>query len=208
MNVQQGPQDSDLIRRAVEDDQSALRQLFDRHRQRLRRMIAVRLDPALAARVDPSDVVQESLMEATRKLPDYCSKPSIPFYPWLRKIAWERLVHVHTRHLAAQRRSVRREAAKEPQLSDVSVMELADRLAASQTSPSRALARKELQRRVRDALEELQPNDREILVLRYLEGLSIEEIAAILEISAAAAGMRQLRALERLRGLLADPLEE
>ena len=77
MNVPQGPEDTDLIRRAVENDQSALRQLFDRHRERLRRMIAVRLDPALGARVDPSDIVQESLMEATQKLPQYCLKPSL-----------------------------------------------------------------------------------------------------------------------------------
>jgi RNA polymerase sigma-70 factor (ECF subfamily) len=208
MNVPQGSEDSDLIRRAVEEDQSALRELFGRYHQRLRRMIAVRLDPALAARVDPSDVVQDSLMEATRKLPDYCSKPSIPFYPWLRKIAWERLVHIHIRHLAAQRRSVRREAHWEPELSDASVLEFADQFAASQTSPSRGLVRKELESRVRDALDELEANDREILVLRYLEGLSIEEIAAILEISTAAASMRQLRALERMRGLMADPFEE
>jgi RNA polymerase sigma-70 factor (ECF subfamily) len=208
MNVPQGPVDSELIRRAGEGDESALRQLFARHRKRLRRMVAVRLDPALSARVDPSDVVQESFMEASRKLPDYCSKPSIPFYPWLRKIAWERLVHIHTRHLAVQRRSVRREVGHQPQLSDASVMEFADRFAASQTSPSRGLVRKEIQRRVRCALEDLEANDREILVLRYLEGLSIKEIAAILELSAAAASMRHLRALERLRGLLADSFEE
>ena len=208
MNLPHGSVDNELIRRASEGDQSALRKLFDCHRERLRRMIAVRLDPALAPRVDPSDVVQESFMEASQKLLDYCSKPSIPFYPWLRKIAWERLVHIHTRHLAVQRRSVRREAGKEPQLSDASVMEFADRFAASQTSPSRGLVRKELQRRVRSALEELEANDREILVLRYLEGLSIKEIAAILEMSETAASMRHLRALERLRGLLANPFEE
>jgi RNA polymerase sigma-70 factor (ECF subfamily) len=96
----------------------------------------------------------------------------------------------------------------EPQLSDASALELADRFAASQTSPSRGLIRKELQRRVRNALDQLEANDREILVLRYLEALSIEEIAAILEISTGAASMRQLRALERLRPLLADPSEE
>lgn len=208
MTVSQGLEDSELIQLAAEGDQSALGQLFNRHRERLRRMIAVRLHPALAARVDPSDVIQESLMEATRKLSDYCSKPSIPFYPWLRKIAWERLVHVHTRHLAAQRRSVRREAAMELQLSDTSALELADRVAAGQTSPSRGLIRKELQRRVHNALDQLEANDREILVLRYLEGLSIGEIAVILEISTGAASMRQLRALERLRPLLADPFEE
>jgi RNA polymerase sigma-70 factor (ECF subfamily) len=208
MTDSQGPEDSELIQRAAHGDQSALGRLFNRHSERLRRMISVRLDPALAARVDPSDVVQESLMEATRKLSDYCSKPSIPFYPWLRKIAWERLVHMHTRHLAAQRRSVRREAAMEVRLSDASALALVDRFTASQTSPSRGVVRKELQRRVRNALEQLETSDREILVLRYLEGLSIEEIAAILEISTGAASMRQLRALERLRPLLADSFEE
>lgn len=204
----EGAKENELIRLAAQGDQSALRRLFNRHRERLGRMIAVRLHPALSARVDPSDVIQESLMEATRKLSDYRSQPSIPFYPWLRKIAWERLVHIHARHLAAQRRSVRREAAMELQLSDASALALADRISASQSSPSRGVVRKELRRRVRNALDQLEANDREILALRYLEGLCTKEIAAILEISTAAASMRQLRALERLRPLLADPFEE
>lgn len=205
MNHLQEPEDSELIQRAVQDDQSALGKLFDRHRGRLRRMIVVRLDPALAARVDPSDVIQDTLIEAARKLPGYSSQQSIPFYPWLRRIAWERLVHIHNRHLVAQRRSVRREAGHKLQLSDESVMEFAERFAASQTSPSQGLLRKELQLKVRAGLKELTANDREILVLRFLEELSTEEAAAVLNITPAAAAMRQLRALERLRERLADP---
>src|SRR5262245_24069354 len=98
-----------LLARATAGDPEAAQQLLARHRGRLGRMVAVRLDCRLAARVDPSDVVQEALMDAARKLPDYLRRRPLPFYPWLREIAWERLIKLHQQHLTAGKRSVLRE---------------------------------------------------------------------------------------------------
>lgn len=197
-----------LLQRAENGDNDAVRQLLDQHRQRLRQMVAVRLDPRLAARVDPSDVVQESLMAATQQLKQYLQQRPLPFYPWLRGIAWNRLVRLHARHVQAQRRSIHREQPPSMALSDASVMELAERLVARNSSPSEHFRRQEIRRRVRQALDQLSERDREVLVMRYLERLNVREVAAILELSEGAVRMRQLRALERLRDLLGDQIEE
>jgi RNA polymerase sigma-70 factor (ECF subfamily) len=195
-----------LIERAQGGDDSACQQLLIRHRPRLRRMIAVRLDNRLAARIDPSDVVQEALTDAARKLSDYLRRQPLPFYPWLRQLAWERLVKVHRRHLHAQKRAAAREQDVVPGVSSASVLELAQRLLASGPTPSKQLARKELQARVEAALNQLTEQDREVVVMRYLEQLTTGEIAAVLEITESAVKSRHFRALERLRGLLGADL--
>jgi RNA polymerase sigma-70 factor, ECF subfamily len=159
-------------------------------------------------RVDPSDVLQETLGEADQKLSDCARRRQLPFYPWLRRLAWERLVQVHRRHVRAQRRSIHREEGQRPALPDESAAELADRLAARGSSPSARLRRDELCGCLRRALAQLPEGDREILVLRYLEDLSTKEIAAVLSITEATVKMRQLRALRRLRALLGDNLAE
>jgi RNA polymerase sigma-70 factor (ECF subfamily) len=197
-----------LIERVAGGDGAARQQLLARHRARLRRMVAVRLDRRLAARVDPSDVVQEVLAEAARRLPDYLRDRPLPFYPWLRQMALERLVELHRRHVQAQRRSVRREEAGLLALPDESAEELADRLVASASSPSQHLLQREARERVRAALGQLPAADRELLELRHLEQLSVAETAAVLSISTGAAKTRHLRALQRLRGLLEGPSGE
>jgi RNA polymerase sigma-70 factor (ECF subfamily) len=202
------PDTDQLLRRIEEGDAAARELLLARHRDRLRRMVALRLDPRLQARVDPSDVVQDTLAEADAKLSDYARRRPLPFYPWLRRLAWEHLVRLHRRHVLARRRSVSREEVRAAPLPDASAWELASRLAARGSSPSARLRRDELRSRLRHALARLGENDREVLVLRYLEDLSPREIAAVLEISEAAVKMRQLRALQRLRELLGDDLEE
>jgi RNA polymerase sigma-70 factor (ECF subfamily) len=191
-----------LIRQAADGDHSARQQLIALHRERLRRMVAVRMDGRLASRIDPSDVVQEALAEANRRLDVYFQERPLPFYPWLRQFAWQRLRHLHRRHIDSHRRSVAREVPWEMPLPDHSALDLARRMTASGTSPSRRLIRDEERERVQAALSRLEPRDREVLVLRYLEGLSTEEIAAVLGIRAGAVKMRHVRALERLRGLL------
>jgi RNA polymerase sigma-70 factor (ECF subfamily) len=191
-----------LIRQAADGDRSARQQLIALHRERLRRMVAVRMDSRLASRIDASDVVQEALAEADRHLDAYFQERPLPFYPWLRQFAWQRLRHLHRHHVGARRRSVAREVPCELPLPDHSALDLARRMTASGTSPSRRLIRDEELQRVQAALSRLDPRDREVLVLRYLEGLSTEEIAAVLGIRAGAVKMRHLRALERLRGLL------
>jgi RNA polymerase sigma-70 factor (ECF subfamily) len=165
-------------------------------------MVAVRLDRRLGARVDPSDVVQEALLDAAQELSDYLRQRPLPFYPWLRQLAWERLIELHRRHLQAQRRSVKREEPLAPHLSDQSALQLADRVLARQSSPSDRAVRSELRLRVRAALDRLGERDREVLVLRHLEQLSTKEAAAVLGISEGGVKIRHLRALERLRALL------
>ena len=197
-----------LLERAAAGDAAARDQLLQRHRRRLRRMVAVRFDPRLAARVDPSDVVQEALADAAGKLSDYLRRRPLPFYPWLRRLAWERLVKLHRRHIRAHIRSVAREDVGLPALPDESALELARRLIAPDTSPSHHLVQEELRDRVQAALAQLSAVDREVLVMRYLEQLANAEIGSALGISEGAVKMRHLRALERLRGLLAGQLGE
>jgi RNA polymerase sigma-70 factor (ECF subfamily) len=200
------PDTEELIEQASRGDTRARGRLLDRHRGRLRQMVQVRLDRRLAARVDPSDVVQEALAEAAQKLSGYLRERPVPFYPWLRRLAWEHLVRLHQRHLAAGKRSVRREEPGD--LPDESALALVLRLVGSATSPSKHLLRQELRRRVHDALERLGERDREVLVLLYLEGLCARETAAVLGITEGAVKVRHLRALERLRGLLGDDFAE
>jgi RNA polymerase sigma-70 factor (ECF subfamily) len=201
-----GPDTGLLLNRAASGDGSARQLLLDRYRRRLRRMIAVRLDRRVAARVDPSDVVQEALADAGRKLDGYLRVRPLPFYPWLRQLAWERLVKLHRRHMAGKR-DVGREAPGE--LPEESALELAERLACPGTGPQARLLKEELRQRVRTALDRLAAADRELLVLRHAEQLSTKEAAAVLGITESAVKSRHLRALERLRSALGgNPMEE
>jgi RNA polymerase sigma-70 factor (ECF subfamily) len=201
-----GPDTDLLLDRAAHGDDSARQQLLGHHRRRLRRMIAVRMDRRLAARIDPSDVVQEALADADRKLDGYLRVRPLPFYPWLRQLAWERLAKAHRRHTAGKR-DVARELPAE--LPEESALELAERLACSGTGPEQRLLRRELRDRVRAALDRLTPADRELLVLRHAEQLSTKETASVLNITEAAVKSRHLRALERLRSALGgNPMGE
>jgi RNA polymerase sigma-70 factor (ECF subfamily) len=196
------PNTDQLLVDVSRGDDSARERLFDRHRHRLRGMVAVRMDPRLKARVDPSDLVQESLAEAHRRLDDYLRKRPMPFYPWLRQIAVDRLIDQHRRHIRSGKRTVDREHADGMYLSDGSIAEFAKRLSHSASAPSARLRREENQERLRTALACLADRDREVLVLRYLEQLAPRDVAAILGISERAESMRHMRALERLRRLL------
>jgi len=202
------PDTEDLLRLAGEGDRTARNRLLLRHQDRLRSLVALRMDRRLAARLDPSDVVQESLAEADRRLEDYLRRRPMPFYPWLRQLALERLVDEHRRHVRSQKRSVHREEARLSFLPDESAQELADRLVDRGSNPSARLRRESERDRVRAALTLLGENDRELLALRHLEQLSVREIAAVLGISEGAVKVRQVRALKRLRDLLAGDLPE
>ena len=192
-----------LLVQAEHGDDDAANRLLQLHRKRLRQMVSVRLDHRIRGRIDPSDVVQEALVQATRQLPDYLRERPVAFYPWLRRIAWEQLVHLHDRHLRAQKRSIHREAHSAPALPDQSVAQLVDRLVTDGTSPSRHMIRKEMRERVREALDQMESHDREVLVLWYLEQLAVPEIAEILELSESGVKSRHRRALMRLTTVLA-----
>jgi RNA polymerase sigma-70 factor (ECF subfamily) len=195
------PETEELIERAARGDDAARHQLLIRHRDRLKRMVAAHLDRRLAARVDPSDIVQEALLDAHRELSDYLRRRP---YPWLRQLAWERLLKWHRAHVQVQKRSVGREEPRDLDLPEESAVQLAQRLIAVGTSPSRRLIRDELRQRIRAALESAPPRDRQILVMRHLEEMSAGEIAASLGITERAAKARHTRALERLRSLLGE----
>jgi len=194
----------ELLGRAGSGDRAAREELLMHHRDRLRRMIAVRLDRRMAARVDPSDVVQEALTQASQRLSSYLRERPLPFYPWLRQLAWERLIELSRRHIYAQKRSVTREEPSALDLPDESALELANRLLAPGSSPMNHLLRAEQRARVQAALTRLATRDREVLVLRHLEQLSTAEMAAVLGIREGAVKTRHLRALQRFRGLLSE----
>jgi RNA polymerase sigma-70 factor, ECF subfamily len=195
------PDTQELLDRSNRGDATARGELLVHHRERLRRMVALRLDRRLNARVDPSDVVQEALADAAQHLDDYLRYHPLPFYPWLRQFAWERLCKLHRHHIHARRRSIIREEMDMP-LPDESVRQLAHRLLAGGTSPSRRLIRQEQREQVRAALAELAPQDREVLVMRHLEQMEMADVAAALGISEGAVRNRQYRAVMRLRTLL------
>jgi RNA polymerase sigma-70 factor (ECF subfamily) len=198
----------ELLRAAQDGDGDACQRLLARHRNRLRQMVVVYLDRRMAARVDPSDVVQDALADAARGLTGYLRERPLPFYPWLRQFARQRLQQLHRHHIQSRRRSVELEVPWVIASPDRSAVALADRLIADGTSPSRRLIRDELHRRVRSALDHLAPRDREILVMRHLEEMSAAEIGAILAISAGAVRVRLLRALTKLRSLLDQAITE
>ena len=192
----------ELLQQARQGQAGAVDQLLARHREPVRHMIALRLDRALAQRVDASDIVQEVLLEASRRLGEYLRDSAMPFHLWLRYLARDHIIDAHRRHRKAQRRSVDREQSLRPAWADQSSFELAKELIDRELTPATAAIRQELEGRFREVLDQLDEDDREIVLMRHFEQLSNQEVAAALGVSEAAAGMRHLRALRRLRQLL------
>ena len=195
-----------LLERIEREGAPAEQQLWERHREPLRRLVGLRLDPALARRVDASDVVQEVLLKASQRLADYLRNPAaMPFHLWLRQIARDHIIDEYRRHRLAARRSLDREQTLAPALVDRSSLDLAAQLRDPSLTPAAAVLRRELERRFHEALSLLDEADREVILLRHFERLANVEVARVLEISEAAAGMRHLRALRRLRSILGEP---
>lgn len=182
-------------------DHRALEPVFALYRERLRKMVDFRLDARLRGRVSASDVLQEAYIDALKRLPHYQAAPDVPFFLWLRAVTVQRLIDVHRQHLGAKAR----DAGREVQLGVGGIAASTDKMAelmGDLTSPSQAALRGESIVRVRDALEGLEPSDREVLALRHFEELSNREVAALLGIRPAAASKRYVRAIERLREAL------
>lgn len=196
-------QTQELLNGVAGGDQSAMNRLMDRHREAVRRMIQMRLDRAVARRVDASDVVQDVMLEASQRLQDYMQNPSMPFHLWLRQLAKDRIIDMHRRHRTAQRRSVDREQHISGLGSDdQSAADLATLLKDAELTPAAAALRKEMEERFLVALDQLDENDREIVIMRHFEHLGNSEVAEALQLSPPAAGMRYLRAIRKLRELL------
>jgi RNA polymerase sigma-70 factor (ECF subfamily) len=195
--------DSDLTQQLLEQarqgNQAAFEELFARHRSQLHRAVVLRLDRRLAPRVDASDVLQDAYLEAVRRLPAYLSRPEMPFSLWLHWIARERVLAAHRRHLWADKRAIGREVGTLPADSSAQFVQ---GLLSRGTTPSQALAAAELAERLRQALGQLDADERELILLRHFEQRTNREAAQLLQISEAAANKRYVRALQRLRGQL------
>jgi RNA polymerase sigma-70 factor (ECF subfamily) len=194
-----------LVERARAGDGDALNEIFTRHRGRLRRMVEVRLDWRLQARLDASDVIQEAYLEAAGRLDEYLREPKLPLFLWLRLVVGERLLKLQRHHLGAQMRDAGREVSIYRQaLPAASSAALAAQLLGKETSPTQAILRAERMLRLQQAINSLDPTDREVLALRHFEELTRAETAQALGIEEAAAAKRYVRALKRLKDLLAD----
>jgi RNA polymerase sigma-70 factor (ECF subfamily) len=192
-----------LLERAAAKDPAAVGELFAFHRERLKRMVHLRLDRRLQGRIDPSDVLQEAFLEFAQALPIYVNNPQAPFYLWLRCITGRKLHAMHRRHLGTRMRDAGREVPLyHGALPEASSVSLAAQLLGKLTTPSQACLRAELQLRIQETLSEMEPVDREVLALRHYEQLSNQETAYALGISEAAASVRFMRALRRLKELL------
>jgi RNA polymerase sigma-70 factor (ECF subfamily) len=199
----------ELMAAARDGDGEARNRLLERHRSALRRMVGLRMDRAVQGRLDASDIVQDVLVEANRRLADYLATAKMPFALWLRHLARDHLIDAHRRHRGAARRSVDREQALvSAPMADQSAMDLAALVRDRQLTPAAAATHHELERRFAAALETLDDLDREIILLRHFEQLTNQQAAQALKLSEPAAGMRYLRAMRRLRAQLEEPPSE
>jgi RNA polymerase sigma-70 factor, ECF subfamily len=202
-------EEPELLTRLRGGDQPALGVLYDRYRDKLRRMVQIRLDPRLKGRVAPSDILQEAYIDALKRYPHYFDKDDQPFFGWLRLIVAQRLADVHREHISAKKRDVRNELAfGHPRGGLGSSACLASCIAGTLTSPSHAAVKNEYLVQLEIALNQLDQVDREILLLRHFEELSNAETAAVLGLLPPAASKRYVRALARLKQImetLGDP---
>jgi len=193
-----------LLDQARQGDRHAFGSLLEGQRIRLKRMLSLRIDGRLRGRVDPADVIQDVFLEASQRLIDYLRDPRLPFYLWIRFLAVQRLHAIYREHLGAQKRDARREVSLDGGPHPTATSEaLAAKLLGKLSTPSQTMARAELSAQLRATLEAMDAGDREIIALRHFEQLGNAEAAQLLEIDESAASKRYLRAMSRLRELLA-----
>lgn len=194
-----------LLQAAAQGDKEKWGALLARHRQRLRRMVALRLDRRLQGRLDASDVIQEAYLEASSRLPEYLKQPAMPFFLWLRFLTSQKLLELHRHHLGTQVRDAGREVSLyRGSFPETSSAALAAQLLGRLTQPSQAAIRAEMKIRLQDALNSMDLLDREVLALRHFEHLSNAETAQTLGIRQSAASKRYIRALKKLKEILSS----
>jgi len=195
----------ELLKNAEGGNADAVEALMDRHRTSIQQLVRMRMDRAIAQRVDASDVVQDVLLEASQRLDEFIGAGKMPFHLWLRQLAKDRIIDMHRRHRGAQRRSVDREQSMVgPAAGDQSSLDLAAQLMDQELTPAAENMRRELEQTFLSALSQLNEDDREIIVMRHYEHLANTDVAQALGISQASAGMKHLRALRKLRAILGD----
>jgi RNA polymerase sigma-70 factor (ECF subfamily) len=193
-----------LLRQVAAGDQAVWGELLERHRPRLRRMVELRLDPRLQGRLDASDVIQEAYLTASAQVAAYLKEPTIPFYLWLRLVTAQRLVLLHRKHLGTKARDAGRQISLDRgALPAASSAALESNLAGREPSPSEAAGEIEQRRRLQEALDRMSPLDREVLALRHFEQLTNAEAAQVLGLEPSAASKRYVRALQRIKEILA-----
>ena len=198
-----GDKTEELLLGARDGDDDAVNRLIERHRNAVLRMVQMRLDQKVRRRVDVSDVVQDVMIDASRRLQEYIANPVMPFHLWLRHIAKDRIIDAHRRHRGSQKRSVDREQGLAvPGADDHSTMDLAAHLCDAELTPAAAATQREMAQRVEAAITELGEQDGEIIIMRHYEQLSNQEVSQALGLSEPAASMRYLRAVRRLRSML------
>lgn len=190
-----------LLDRIREGNRDAIDALLERHRESLRRLVEMRLDHRLSRRIDASDVLQDVLVEANRRLLTYLDDPSMAFHLWIRQIAKDRIIDAHRRHRGSAKRSIDREQVNVAS-PDPSTLDLVGQICDRSPEPDVAATQKELAARVELAIANLNETDRDILLMRHYEHLSNSEVAVALGLTEPAAGMRYLRALRKLRSEL------
>ena len=179
------------------DGRQALAELFRQHHPHLVGLVRQRLDPRLAGRIDPDDVLQEAYLDAAARLDHYLALDHVPPLLWIKMVVGQTLVNVHRRHLATKKRDAGREVAVTDAISFAG-----SSTARPPAAPDQAAMRSELHRQVVGALDAISSRDRQILVLRHFEGLSNREVAERLGIQQKAASIRYVRAIGRLKGIL------
>ncbi len=198
----------ELLARAKAGNDDAINQLMDRHRNSLRQLVRMRLDQKIQNRIDISDVVQDVLVEANRRLQRYIENPVMPFHLWLRQIAKDRIIDAHRRHRVSAKRSVDREQSLvAPRGYDQSSIQLAALLGDQRLTPAAAALQQEMAKKVEEAISRLDEKDCEIIVMRHYEHLTNQEIGKVLNLTEPAASMRYLRAIRRLRVVMQDSSE-
>jgi RNA polymerase sigma-70 factor (ECF subfamily) len=205
MSDEHAGDDDDLIGRIEPADERALVELFASHRERLRRMVRLRLDRRLQGRIDSSDVLQEAHLEVARRAREYLEQRTMPPYLWFRFLTGQALLGLHRHHFAARKRDAAREVSLRhhgtPRATTISPAEL---LPGRSTSPTLAAQRAEMRARLQEVLNTMEPLDREVVALRHFEELSNGEVARVLGLSKTAASNRYLRALGRLQKMLEE----
>jgi len=192
----------ELLRQSSGDPE-ALGRVWQHYRERLRRLVRLRMDRRLQGRIDASDVLQEAFVDFASRVEEYIRQPDMPLFLWLRFLTGQRLQLLHRHHLGAQMRDAGREVSLHrgamPQATSIS---LAAQLLGRFTSVTQAVHRAEMQMILQEAINSMDPIDREIVALRHFEELSNEETAQVLGIKSSAASSRHVRALKRLREVL------